>query len=126
MTGISTGGLIAFMLLGTRVAGPLIGLAKLIQDIEDVRSSVQQVGEVLNNPTETAATRAGLRPLLEGAIQPSSVALHVDRYSRFFRNDTTPYIDPKRPQEDLTELVEVDDYGAFILHQGEFVLGSTL
>lgn len=66
--GISAGGLIAFMLLGTRVASPLIGLAKLMQDLEDVRSSVSQVGEVLNNPTETAATRGGLRPAFQGAI----------------------------------------------------------
>jgi HlyB family type I secretion system ABC transporter len=69
MTGISPGSLIAFMLLGTRVAGPLISLAKLIQDVEDVRCSVLQVGEVLNNPTETAATRGGLRPVFEGAIR---------------------------------------------------------
>jgi dCTP deaminase len=67
-----------------------------------------------------------IEPLLEGAIQPSSVDLRVDRYFRVFRNDTTPYIDPKRPQEDLTELVEVPDGGSFILHPGEFVLGSTL
>jgi subfamily B ATP-binding cassette protein HlyB/CyaB len=73
MTGVTTGALIAFMMLGTRVAGPLIGLAKLIQDVEDVRSSVQQVGEVLNNPTETAATRGGLRPQFEGAISFSDV-----------------------------------------------------
>jgi HlyB family type I secretion system ABC transporter len=73
MSGVSTGALIAFMLLGTRVAGPLIGLAKLIQDIEDVRSSVSQVGEVLNNPTETAATRGGLRPMFEGAISFNEV-----------------------------------------------------
>lgn len=65
-------------------------------------------------------------PLDEDAIQPSSVDLRVDRYFRVFRNDTTPYIDPKRPQEDLTELVEVPDGGSFILHPGEFVLGSTL
>ena len=68
MSGISAGGLIAFMLLATRVASPLIGLAKLIQDLEDVRSSVAHVGEVLNNPTETAATRGGLRPRFSGAI----------------------------------------------------------
>lgn len=67
-----------------------------------------------------------IEPLGEGAIQPSSVDLRVDRYFRVFRNDTTPYIDPKQPQEDLTELVEVGDGGAFILHPGEFVLGSTL
>ena len=65
-------------------------------------------------------------PLGEGALQPSSVDLRVDRYFRVFRNDTTPYIDPKQPQEDLTELVEVADGDAFILHPGEFVLGSTL
>ena len=65
-------------------------------------------------------------PLGDGALQPSSVDLRVDRFFRVFRNDTTPYIDPKQPQEDLTELVEVAEDGAFILHPGEFVLGSTL
>lgn len=67
-----------------------------------------------------------IEPLGEGALQPSSVDVRVDRYFRVFRNDTTPFIDPKEAQEDLTELVEVDDDGAFILHPGEFVLGSTL
>ena len=67
-----------------------------------------------------------IEPLADGAIQPSSVDLHTDCYFRVFRNDHTPYIDPKRAQEDLTELVEVADGEAFILHPGEFVLGSTL
>ena len=67
-----------------------------------------------------------IEPLADGAVQPSSVDLHTDRYFRVFRNDHTPYIDPKRAQEDLTELVEVTDGEAFILHPGEFVLGSTL
>jgi dCTP deaminase len=75
---------------------------------------------------ELAAGRVVIDPLGDDAIQPSSVDLHVDRYFRVFRNDTTPYIDPKQHQEDLTELVEVGDDGAFILHPGEFVLGSTL
>jgi intein/homing endonuclease len=67
-----------------------------------------------------------IEPLDEDAIQPSSVDLRVDRFFRVFRNDTTPYIDPKQAQEDLTELVEVSEGEAFILHPGEFVLGSTL
>ena len=75
---------------------------------------------------ELAAGRIVIDPLGDDAVQPSSVDLHVDRYFRVFRNDTTPYIDPKQHQEDLTELVEVGDEGAFILHPGEFVLGSTL
>jgi dCTP deaminase len=61
-------------------------------------------------------------PLL---LQPSSVDVRVDRYFRVFRNNLYPFIDVKRPQEDLTELVEIGDE-PFILHPGEFVLGSTL
>lgn len=75
---------------------------------------------------ELAAGRIVIDPVMDGAVQPSSVDLRLDRYFRVFRNDTTPYIDPKQPQEDLTELVEVKDHAAFILHPGEFVLGSTL
>jgi len=75
---------------------------------------------------ELAAGRILIDPLDERCVQPSSVDLHVDAYFRVFRNDTTPYIDPKEPQEDLTELVEIKPEGAFILHPGEFVLGSTL
>jgi dCTP deaminase len=75
---------------------------------------------------ELAAGRIIIDPLSGDAVQPSSVDLHVDRYFRVFRNDTTPFIDPKQHQEDLTELVEVGEDGAFILHPGEFVLGSTL
>jgi dCTP deaminase len=75
---------------------------------------------------ELAAGRIVIDPLGKGSVQPSSVDLHVDRYFRVFRNDTTPYIDPRKRQEDLTELVEVGEESAFILHPGEFVLGSTL
>ena len=59
-------------------------------------------------------------------VQPSSIDVRVDRRFRVFHNARYPYIDVKQPQEDLTELVEVDDEQPFILHPGEFVLGSTL
>ena len=75
---------------------------------------------------ELAAGRIVIDPLDETCIQPSSIDLHVDGFFRVFRNHTTTFIDPKQPQDDLTELVEVDDDGAFVLHPGEFVLGSTL
>ena len=67
-TGIAIGGLLAFMMLGGRVTQPLVGLARLIEDFEDVRSSIQEVGSVLNNPTETAAMAGGMRPRFEGRI----------------------------------------------------------
>ena len=59
-------------------------------------------------------------------MQPSSLDVRVDRLFRVFRNSRYPYIDVKREQEELTELVEVADDEPFILHPGEFVLGSTL
>ena len=62
------GGLIAFMLLSSRVAQPLVGLARLVEDIEDVRNSVGQVAYVLNNPSEVGASSGGLRPRFEGAL----------------------------------------------------------
>ncbi|MDQ0449876.1 peptidase domain-containing ABC transporter [Methylobacterium aerolatum] len=67
-TGITAGSLIAFMMLGGRVASPLISFAKLLQDIEEIRMSIGQVAEVLNHPTETAATKSGLRPRFAGQI----------------------------------------------------------
>jgi dCTP deaminase len=74
---------------------------------------------------EIKAGRIVIEPFDEDAVQPSSVDLRVDRYFRVFRNDTTPFIDPKLPQEDLTELVDVPMDSRFILHPGELVLAST-
>jgi dCTP deaminase len=71
------------------------------------------------------AGHIGIEPFDDADIQPSSVDLHVDRYFRTFHNARHPYIDVKKPMEDLTELVEVALDEAFILHPGEFVLGST-
>ena len=72
-----------------------------------------------------AEGRIVIEPLDETSVQPSSVDLHVDRYFRVFRNHTMGYIDVKENQEDLTELVEIGEDDVFILHPGEFVLGST-
>ncbi len=74
---------------------------------------------------ELAAGRIEIDPLGEGCIQPSSVDLHVDRCFRVFRNHSRRVIDVREAQEDLTELVEIGNDEAFILHPGEFVLGST-
>ncbi len=70
--------------------------------------------------------RIGIDPYAPELMQPSSLDVRVDRYFRVFRNSRYPFIDVKARQEDLTELVEVADDEAFILHPGEFVLGSTL
>jgi deoxycytidine triphosphate deaminase/intein/homing endonuclease len=75
---------------------------------------------------EIAQGRIVIDPFDDGCVQPSSVDLHVDRFFRVFRNHTMGFIDVKQDQEELTELVEIDPEESFILHPGEFVLGSTL
>ena len=72
------------------------------------------------------AGRIGIDPYDAGLMQPSSLDVRVDRLFRVFRNSRYPFIDVKAEQEELTELVEVDGAEPFILHPGEFVLGSTL
>ena len=69
--------------------------------------------------------RIGIDPFDDSNVQPSSVDVHVDRYFRTFHNARHPYIDVKKPMEGLTEMAEVPPDEAFILHPGEFVLGST-
>src|SRR4051795_11907677 len=83
---------------------------------------------VLSDRTITRLLEQGrieIDPYDPALLQPSSVDVRVDRFFRVFRNSRYPYIDVKQEQEGLTELVEIDSE-PFILHPGEFVLGSTL
>ncbi|HEX2051574.1 MAG TPA: dCTP deaminase [Actinomycetota bacterium] len=72
-----------------------------------------------------AAGRIGIEPCDDADVQPSSVDLRVDRYFRTFHNHRYRVIDVKEEMDDLTEAVEVAEDEAFVLHPGEFVLGST-
>jgi dCTP deaminase len=76
--------------------------------------------------SEIAAGRIVIDPFIPEAVQPSSVDLHLDRRFRVFRNSRYPFIDVRADQPELTELVEIAGDDPFILHPGEFVLGSTL
>jgi ATP-binding cassette subfamily B protein len=67
-TGYLVGGLFAFLMLSQRVAQPLVGLARLVEDYEEVGAAIGQAGSVLNRPPEASDTAAGLRPKFVGAI----------------------------------------------------------
>jgi dCTP deaminase len=64
-------------------------------------------------------------PFDDDCIQPSSVDVRLDRLFRVFRNHSAGIIDVKVDLTDLTELIEIPADGVFMLHPGEFVLGST-
>jgi dCTP deaminase len=74
---------------------------------------------------ELDSGRISLDPYEPGMIQPSSIDVRLDRFFRLFDNHKYPVIDPSQDQPDLTRLVETEDDEPFVLHPGEFVLGST-
>ena len=74
---------------------------------------------------EIDAKRIVIEPYDEAMIQPSSIDFRLDRFFRVFENHRYPHIDPAADQSDLTREVEPQGDEPFILHPGEFVLGST-
>ena len=74
---------------------------------------------------EIDAGRIVMEPWDPAMMQPSSIDVRLDRYFRVFENHRYPHIDPAADQSDLTRMVEPDGEEPFILHPGEFVLGST-
>lgn len=74
---------------------------------------------------ELERERIGIEPSDPAMLQPSSVDVRLDRYFRLFDNHKYPFIDPAADQPELTRLIEVKPDEPFILHPGEFVLGST-
>jgi subfamily B ATP-binding cassette protein HlyB/CyaB len=67
-TGYQVGSMFAFMMLSQRVSHPLVSLARLIEEWEEVAGSMGQAGEVLNRPLEVDAASGGLRPKFAGAV----------------------------------------------------------
>jgi dCTP deaminase len=74
---------------------------------------------------EIEAGRVILDPYDDAMVQPSSVDVRLDRFFRVFENHRYPHIDPAEEQPDLTRMVEASGDEPFILHPGEFVLGSS-
>jgi dCTP deaminase len=75
--------------------------------------------------TQVEAGRVRLEPYDAEMIQPSSIDVRLDRFFRVFENHRYPHIDPAQEQSELTREVEPIGDEPFILHPGEFVLGST-
>jgi dCTP deaminase len=84
----------------------------MLMSDRDIRASIE-------------AGQIGLEPLEMGLLQPSSIDVRLDRFFRLFDNHKYAFIDPSEQQDELTRLIEVDPTEPFILHPGEFVLGST-
>ena len=75
---------------------------------------------------EIAAGRLSLEPFDDSLVQPSSIDVRLDNLFRVFNNTRYTHIDPSIQQDELTSLVQSEPGEPFVLHPGEFVLGSTL
>ncbi|NLE82376.1 MAG: dCTP deaminase [Rhodococcus sp.] len=75
---------------------------------------------------EIDSGRLGIEPYDPAMVQPSSVDVRLDSLFRVFNNTKYTHIDPAQQQDELTSLVEPGEGEPFVLHPGEFVLGSTL
>ena len=73
-----------------------------------------------------AEGRIVIDPVDHTDIQPASVDLHLDRKVLVFGNHQQPFIDVRKSMESLSHLVEIAEDDPFILHPGDFVLGSTV
>ena len=94
-----------------RARGTRYGVAMLLSD-RDIRA-------------ELDSGRVALDPYEPDMIQPSSIDVRLDKFFRVFDNHKYAAIDPSIEQPDLTRLVDVEADRPFVLHPGEFVLGST-
>ena len=65
-------------------------------------------------------------PLGENAVQPASVDVRLDAEILVFRNSWRTHIDVTQPADDVVERVYIEEGRPFLLHPGQFALGSTL
>ncbi len=88
------GSLMAFTMLSMRVASPLVGFAKLMQDFEDVRATMGEAQAVLNNPPEIRGIDRGLRPVFAGAIEFDGVSFTYNGSQRPALDDVNFSVPP--------------------------------
>ncbi|MBS1085458.1 peptidase domain-containing ABC transporter [Gluconobacter sphaericus] len=84
-----SGALMGFMMLGGRVASPLVNLAKLMEAFNEVSVSLGEAGAVLNQPTETKALTTGMRPVIKGALSFNHVDFSYPGSTNKALNDVT-------------------------------------
>ncbi len=66
---LTVGQLIAFNMLAARVAQPIMRLANMWTDFQQVGISMQRLGDILNAPTESSFANRSNLPRLEGRIE---------------------------------------------------------
>ncbi|MDA9444617.1 peptidase C39 [Bradyrhizobium sp. CCBAU 51745] len=67
------GALFAFLMLSQRVAAPLMQMAQLVNQLDEARTAVTVVGNLVNQPPEEGRSGHGVRNPLQGHVEFSGV-----------------------------------------------------
>ena len=70
---VYVGALIAFMMLTQRVAQPLVQLAQMITQFDEVRLAVAVIGKLVNQPSEEGHAQSGIRTPVVGRVEFTGV-----------------------------------------------------
>ena len=66
---MTVGGLVAFNMIASQISQPIVRLSQLFQDFQQVRVSVERLGDILNTPMELVPPNLPPLPPLKGAIE---------------------------------------------------------
>lgn len=75
---------------------------------------------------EIAKKHLLISPYDPSCVQPASYDVKLGHEVRIFKNISKPYLDLIDKEEDYMELIKIKDGEAFIVHPGEFVLGTSI
>src|SRR6516225_6820928 len=71
---MTVGELVAFNMIANQVAQPILRLSQLFQDFQQVRVSVERLGDILNTPVEPAPQNLPILPPPRGAIELKNIS----------------------------------------------------
>jgi len=91
---IQVGALMAFGMLAGRTAQPLVQLAKLLNDLGDIRAAVGEAASVLNHPAEQGRIGSGLRLPVFGHISFQNVDFRYSQSAPLALNGVSFEIQP--------------------------------
>jgi subfamily B ATP-binding cassette protein HlyB/CyaB len=79
---LTVGALVAFNMILGQVTGPILRLSQLWQDFQQIKISVDRLGDILNNTPEAAAVAKAHLPAARGAITINKLTFRYDEGGR--------------------------------------------
>ncbi|MBP8672243.1 MAG: type I secretion system permease/ATPase [Sphingobium sp.] len=91
---LTVGGLVAFNMFAQRVSGPVIRMAQLWQDFQQVRIAIERLGDVLNQPAEPGAGSRVALPAIKGEVSFEAVKFRYGLEGPWTLEDIDLHIKP--------------------------------